>query len=339
MQPQLKYYSEQGVFHAMNVYREIDHMPLQLRTRAIRYLYQFGHRIPRISPNRKEMDNTLQRQFVYHQRIPEAENQSTAFELMDIALQFSPQIGREMLHTLRREETELKRKRQTFAPAIEGTVYADTQNVHNSKFNQSVKDVATKISSDYPQWKNIMKDPKSLESVWNTIRTKLMRQCDIEYRPTLDKVISDIRENPATFGIQLRVEELLIAVWYWHLDFKGEYRNTIESRMAEEMLDMKGYCSTGHLARLMNVLQGFDDRYHIGIGVEDQCKSVVYHYLTTLMQDCTDDSVTDAMISQDRTLFVDYIQEHIRTKSPEWEDEYGTDFMEYVHHYTTQFIN
>jgi hypothetical protein len=345
MQVQLTYYSKQGLYHAMNIYREIDYIPLYMRSMAIRYLYQYRHHDPYNAPTTSEIEGVLLKQFNIHRTNLDTAHQSLALELMDIALQFCPTTGDAMLDQLRVQRVELT----PFSDdTIEGTMYDDTQNVHNSTFNRNVKDVAVKLSIDYPQWKQFSvirsnekeKARESMMSLWeNTIIVKLLRQCEDTYCSVLIDVIRDIHNNSATFGIDLRVEDLMVCIWYWHLGFQGESRITLHKRMVEELLDMKGYCSTGHLARLINVTQGFDDRYQVRISIEDQCKSVVYKYLTTIMKQCEDDdAIMDSMISSDRTIFIEYIYDHVRLKRDEWNSEYGEEFTNYVEHYVTKFI-
>ena len=46
---------------------------------------------------------------------------------------------------------------------------------------------------------------------------------------------------------------------------------------------MTKYCTTGHLSRLINVLQGYTDDKKLSIVISDeqQIKAVIYNYLDT----------------------------------------------------------
>ena len=74
------------------------------------------------------------------------------------------------------------------------------------------------------------------------------------------------------------------------------------------MTSMTKYCTTGHISRFINVLQGYTDDKKLSIVISDeqQIKSVVYNYLDTKMRNAPDE-ITDSMISSNKTLFYDFI--------------------------------
>jgi hypothetical protein len=44
----------------------------------------------------------------------------------------------------------------------------------------------------------------------------------------------------------------------WQIIKEHEYRETLTQRIFEELIEMSGSCSSGHISRLVNVLSGFE---------------------------------------------------------------------------------
>lgn len=87
------------------------------------------------------------------------------------------------------------------------------------------------------------------------IQTLLTRK-----KPSESKLIVEsldyIRNSTANFGSkQIGMIDAFIVVWLTILE--NPHREELENRLFEELREMKGLCTTGHIARLINVLQGF----------------------------------------------------------------------------------
>jgi hypothetical protein len=74
---------------------------------------------------------------------------------------------------------------------------------------------------------------------------------------------------------QLTFAELLVAVWSHILTYSKEVRNEIWKVMDTEMQDAECKCFTGRMSRLVNCLNGFDDRIKIHISDNEQIGNII----------------------------------------------------------------
>ena len=66
-------------------------------------------------------------------------------------------------------------------------------------------------------------------------------------------------------------------------------RTELLVRLSEEMDASLGLCATGFVARLVNVLAGYDDRYAVTMNAYEAIKTRVFHQLTRTINPCDDD--------------------------------------------------
>jgi hypothetical protein len=74
---------------------------------------------------------------------------------------------------------------------------------------------------------------------------------------------------------QLTFAELLVAVWSHILTYPLNVRNEIWKVMDTEMQDAECKCFTGRMSRLVNCLNGFDDRIKIHISDNEQIGNII----------------------------------------------------------------
>jgi len=106
------------------------------------------------------------------------------------------------------------------------------------------------------------------------------------------------------------------------------------------LCEMKGYCATGHIARFVNVMQGFvdDEGLQIHMESEEQCNAVVRHFLTEALKGCEDDDVIEGVIDQTEA-YIDFLCNAIDEKRNDWVDQYGEDFGKYINDVTNDFVS
>ena len=93
------------------------------------------------------------------------------------------------------------------------------------------------------------------------------------------------------------------------------FRTELEQRLVEELHEMDGWCSTGHMVRLVNVFQGFDPLIQVKIPIKEEIRSSIYARLTTMMKTVSkelQDELMEAFCQSDKTL----LEEFIDTYSP-----------------------
>jgi hypothetical protein len=198
------------------------------------------------------------------------------------------------------------------------SVYNDTQNVHNSEINASVMDIASSLvnnksaSSDlfiideelkkyYPEYENHKEQINtSLERIKNE-QTKFKDGITIPM--VFDKIVGIIAGN-------IHKPELV-------------------KRLGEELYEMNGLCSTGHMARIVNIIQGFNDipeELKIKINPKDEIYANIQSYISSEIQksDNYEQLMDDMMDTGDNhKRFVNFVSEKMRNKVKELRKDYN----------------
>ena len=103
------------------------------------------------------------------------------------------------------------------------------------------------------------------------------------------------------------------------------YRKELLQRLAEELVDMNGLCSTGHLSRLINVIQGFPDTpedLKIKINPKDEIYASIQTYLNSEIQNSENsEQLLDYMIDGNQE-YLKFIIDKMRIKKVLLEKEY-----------------
>lgn len=213
-------------------------------------------------------------------------------------------------------------KREATPPpkAIKNTVYADRQNVHNSTINKSVIRAVETI------WKQRHEPVPDLEH----IELKLMERFPEDTELILLSM-QYIRDNTSYFGQEKVTLEQALKSIFQRFERYPEHSDTLHSRLLEELREMEGQCTTGHLARLVNILQGFetDPDTCIKISLEDQCNSVVRYCLQKELSNCNDEKVLEGVLTGSDE-FVKFIKGVVKNRIKEWHTTYGNDGFPWI---------
>jgi len=90
----------------------------------------------------------------------------------------------------------------------------------------------------------------------------------------------------------------------------SEYSDAIKQRLIEELLEMKGWCSTGHVVRLFNTLQGFDPLIQLALSSKDEICAAVNSRLSKHMRAVSDDlrdELVSAFTSDEKSLLEEFV--------------------------------
>lgn len=347
-------YTAQVMVHAVNICTfPKEHRP-RLRVLALRYVLMHRKlcKIPRLMPS---LDKIVQIAITMFEDFLLDGNTEYMGEIADIMQSCGPgNYGRILLDRIRDFETsrvqseyvqgvneEVRAVRRVVPPPPKKTVYSDSQNVHNSKINQTVISSLEALYNMYvsrinlegvsklekEEFKNVCIDNVSCEILKNYPNKK-----DI-----VDKSMIYIKTSIATFGKDnLSLKDALLSVWFWITEHKD--KEELEIRLLEELKEMHGMCTTGHIARLMNVIQGFteDDKLCIRISAADQCNAVIRKYLTDELSKCTDEKVLEGMIDGTQD-YVKFLRRKVADKLLSWQREYGKDILDHIASVTNDF--
>lgn len=226
----------------------------------------------------------------------------TKMEIADTFILCGNRIrGYEMVDILRREGIDRIEQQRT--------VYDDNQNVHTTAINKSVLGIAVRLiemgektAYDTEKVKEILGD--------STVISRVLERIEID--------TSTFTSGANRFNMYIAFANL------WEYIMKDSQKEELLLRLREEMNGMADYCTTGHLARLVNVIQGFtdDDDLRIRISSQDQINAVVFGYLDRVLKDAPEE-VMDSLVDGDEDIFYSYVNKKIQEKLPVILEDYG----------------
>ena len=195
------------------------------------------------------------------------------------------------------------------------SIYDDSQNVHNSTINQTTLKTATELIKKYNP------ENKRLDFVY--YKTKSFEELPPIQIEKIEKSIHRINTDTATFGIGFTLYILYQSLL--NLIEKHKQKIDLEERLLQELIDMSGKCSTGHLSRLINVLQGFetDLKIKVKININDEIYAKIKHIIEKgIIEEENMDELMEDMLSDNKTIYIKFIKKLINTKIEEIIKEY-----------------
>ena len=227
--------------------------------------------------------------------------------IADIVLNFNSALGEQMLEEIRMIEERLRIEREVRAPQtqqgyMQRTIYDDSQNVHNAGINSSVNNIIRELCSNH-----------DAVDAFKIIKKK------IKVNHRIKETLERIQFDSARFGgYTLKdIFNALVGLIVIHPQC-----DDMLVRLREELLEMAGYCSTGHAARLVNVLQGFD--VDEALVLEMDCIDEMYSIFNKVMCEylLEYEDIMDLML-EDIHIFTKHIIEHVL---PDFEKNHMVDY-------------
>ena len=158
-----------------------------------------------------------------------------------------------------REWQHQRDRRQVFGEnQREAQLAADPQNVHTREITQQMKDAVSMLTA--------VQVPNTQTNTLNEIQDTFLEQ----KRPLYDvrKVMDDVEvwwRRPTTYTREDGLyRKCLRGLWWTIKQYKGEVRAELEKRLWDELRDgaiPHSVCTQGHMARLSNVMVGFDEAF------------------------------------------------------------------------------
>jgi Leucine-rich repeat (LRR) protein len=141
-------------------------------------------------------------------------------------------------------------------------LYNDTQNIHNSSIQLTVKESINRLSEKFRLVKF------NLEDLTNQILEDKVINC----KERLIQYMSNKEEHSL---LLLNFAEILWLVWQVINEFEPETQIEIKKRLNEEIQEAECMCYTGRCNRLINCLNGFSDLVEIKIQDSSQIGNVI----------------------------------------------------------------
>jgi hypothetical protein len=282
----------------------------------------------------------------------------------DLLLTFSNsehtrQIALDTIILLGREETGVNRGIYS--------VYDDKQNVHNQTIDKSVKDILCFLSSIQLETKNgkyttydetckeiieiycktynIEMDKKYLQ-FYNLNENETDTSKNNEYDDDNDYICDNtvlknlelIRASFLRFSLDRglytnfqSIQTLFIKIW--SIIKSHEHSNSLTLRLFEELIDMSGSCTSGHISRIVNVLSGFEINgklINLSIDYKDEMTSNMIAKLNKKILEISDEeykyNITEEMLwtsnYEGRIHFNKFFRENVMEIRDELYNEY-----------------
>jgi hypothetical protein len=195
-------------------------------------------------------------------------------------------------------------------PKTPRTIYEDGQNVH-SEINNSVLEAAA----------NIIKDNKTINPI--IFDTSITRNLSVIQRHKIDAALHRISTDSTTFKHGTTLYSLFQSLQSFINS--NPNKDELNKRLMEELIDMSGQCATGHLSRLVNVVQGFESgtQQKIKMSIKDEVYAQVSHSLSQLLKKPENSTVAEAiMMGDNQRLVNEFVAAEINKMAPEIIKEY-----------------
>ena len=279
--------------------------------------------------------------------------------------------GNELLQIIRRENgirPEIRKNKN---------VFGDSQNVHNSTINQTVisvgsnliKYISNVISIGGEIIRNVKdKNPIKINNIDIQFLSDFLCFNIDEFNECFLKIHDELVNEVDLEQVQLHLQHIypessifikacierismettifehftLLTLFnaLWKFISIHKYSIELKNRLVEEMKEMYNYCTTGHLSRLINTIQGFTviDDLQIKISSKDQIKASVTAYLSKCLETAPDE-ILDNMLDTDKTLFTNYVLKLVEQNYNTWYNDYGDDFKIYIKDIINEYTN
>lgn len=138
------------------------------------------------------------------------------------------------------------------------TIYNDTQNVHSTSIQLSVKDSIYNLMNDYCANYNLSYlDWADLHQTTKEILTEYIECSDVHT------------------SLNITFKDLFIAVSIEIETFSIDIQKEINQRLNEEMQESECKCFTGRICRLVNCLSGYSNKVNIQISESDEISNII----------------------------------------------------------------
>jgi hypothetical protein len=137
-------------------------------------------------------------------------------------------------------------------------IHNDTQNVHSSSIQQSIKNSIFNLLKQ-------LKEPYKYNYLDDLVLTQQTKEQLIEYSNC-----TDIHTQ-----LECTFDELLNAVFYEIQFYDSEKQISAKKRINEEMLDGLCMCFTGRISRLVNSLSGLSEKVSIKISENEEISNII----------------------------------------------------------------
>jgi len=219
------------------------------------------------------------------------------------------QLQHILINNLQRRQNDIIQNQNRKA-----TIYNDSQNVHTHEINNSVL--------------NSLNSP-SLQSSSNSIIIieDELKQHYLDYdkhKLQIETTLNKINTDQTTFKNNMKLSSIFNKIVNFISNSK--YKPDMIKRLGEELVEMHGLCTTGHMTRLLNVIQGYPDvpdDLKIKINPKDEIYATINTYLSSEIQKSDNyEQLLDDMIIMNKN-FINFIVDKMKIKVKDLQKDYN----------------
>ena len=236
----------------------LSHNQIKEIPKEIQYLTQlqelaFSHNQIKEIPKEIQYLTRLQKLYVSHNQIKELPLEITNLRnLIDLMYQNNP-IENLLNPIINRFITRIRNRGGNIH-----NLYTDTQNVHSSSIQQSIKDSIYNLMNE-------VKDDRKINYLDDSILSVQTKEALIEYS----------KDESIHSHLECTFEEVLQAVLLEINNLPNDLQIEVKNRLNEEMEDGLCKCFTGRISRLVNSLSGYSDKVSIKISSAEEIGNVI----------------------------------------------------------------
>lgn len=245
--------------------------------------------------------------------------------------------------------------------SIKKTLYGDAQNVHDSSISVSTKDAAARLilwdkkdleeiesfDENVPQEQNEKSARKSSRLITTVpfelvCKSFLSKNCPELSKSDIDAVVTRMCIDTTSFDgtiispknskkieVSFSIADLFTCLVNW-IKTPGNKSNqkTLLNILADELKAMKAMCSSGYMARLINVVQGFSEQFQVTLPFEKQLFAVLAKRINDSMADAGENVIMGAIDDEYKNEYIDFIKSIVNDELPSIMNEYGKSDVE-----------
>ncbi len=145
-------------------------------------------------------------------------------------------------------------------------IYKNSQNVHVRAIEESVQRIIDLLSAYYPENAKLYTFSEVCDDLHRLLDEEKVEKT---IRESVEGALARISIDRAVYGhSNMGLSTILARVWTYIQN--SEFREELQKRLIEELVESNEKCSTGYAGRLVNTLSGFDEKMSVGISFEDQ---------------------------------------------------------------------
>ena len=241
-------------------------------------------------------------------------------------------------------------RKMRFGKAGMGTLYEDEQNVHDEDINVSVLGAMARLISyiDDIRHEDLDEEPRKrrtfdvpenisykdfmdhyLGRIYKDQNSRMICEAVVS-RSCIDTTsFSGENEQGATVNFTI-AEGFMALLNYIHIK-KLEDKTTATSLyeiLLEEMEAMAELCASGYIARFINVLRGFDERFEANITFEKQLYAVLSKVISDKMTSASENVIAGTFEKIHQPEYISYLTKIIEEQIPRLYHDYGAEDIE-----------